>query len=92
LRSSLADSCLEFYAGHCRSAAAGNVESAQGLANRVETLENLRWVAAAGALVGLTATAVGLVNVVGAGDSGHALNASLLASAQGVSLEWRGRF
>lgn len=85
--------CAEFDGDDCASAVADRQEQAQSVANRIETFENLRWVAFSAAGVGLLGAVVGLVPLLLDGASTEtAQQTSLRAAPDGLLLEWRGRF
>ncbi len=87
--------------GRCLFATAANRGSAQSAADRIETLENMRWVTASGAALGMVAATVGFVQRMRGRPSTLAEQATrmagrptvgLRASEQGLALEWQGKF
>jgi hypothetical protein len=92
-RRELAALCSESAAdGRCLFATAANRDSAQSAADRIETLENLRWVTASGAALGMVAATVGFVQQMSGRPSRVAEHGGVRASVRGFAIEWRGEF
>lgn len=91
-RDELRGLCAEFQDDECTAAAPARRNSAQSVANRIETLENLRLASLLSAGVGLIGATAGVVPLLTTADTSTAQRGSFHATAQGVWIEWNGQF
>jgi hypothetical protein len=91
--SDLQEHCADFNAeGQCVTAPDDEVDAAQSAANRVTTLETLRWVAVGGAVAGLAGAVLGYLGLPSAAPNVNAGAVQLRVGPQGLGIECAGRF